>query len=221
MTKAETAPTVGSHKEAQAAEAFEAYCLAVGRVAHAWNYLQQKLGQLFVFVTKTEPAIALSIWYSTDNDRAQRNMLNAAILATKDDSWLPRLPSAKSDLLWVVDRVNAIADLRNNAIHAPASLLTDSNGPSMKASLEGYINGHPRARRLWGKNLLTEFDWCEKSAEALSRFIGHAAVSLNDDEWPWPERPSLPTLGQKKILPSPPRQQPPRSRQRRSQSSPA
>jgi hypothetical protein len=57
--------------EEQVRAAFEAYTLAVGKVAHAWNYLQEKLGQLFAVITGADRAIALAVWYSTDNDRAQ------------------------------------------------------------------------------------------------------------------------------------------------------
>jgi hypothetical protein len=31
----------------EAQQAFEEYCVAVGKVCHAWNYFHEKLGQLF------------------------------------------------------------------------------------------------------------------------------------------------------------------------------
>ena len=60
--------------------AFEAYTLAVGKVAHAWNYLHEKLGQLFAVITGADREIALAIWYSTDSDRTPPNMLKRQLL---------------------------------------------------------------------------------------------------------------------------------------------
>jgi hypothetical protein len=59
----------------QIREAFEAYSMAVGKVAYAWNYLHERLGQLFAVVCATDREIALAIWYSTDSDRAQRLLM--------------------------------------------------------------------------------------------------------------------------------------------------
>jgi hypothetical protein len=56
--------------------AFETYTLALGKVAHAWNYLHEKLARLFCVVVAADPAICLGIWYSTTNERAQRDMLS-------------------------------------------------------------------------------------------------------------------------------------------------
>jgi hypothetical protein len=59
----------------EATAAFEEYALAVGKVAYAWNYLHERLGELFVVVSAAEQAIALAIWYSTKSERGQRDML--------------------------------------------------------------------------------------------------------------------------------------------------
>ena|SRR5258708_375181 len=73
-------------------EIFEPYVLALGKVAHAWNYLQEALALLFCTITGMDESIALAIWHSTTNDRTQREMLRAAIGASIDDRW-SRLPS--------------------------------------------------------------------------------------------------------------------------------
>jgi hypothetical protein len=55
-----------------------------------------------------------------------------------------------------------------------------------------FFNGHPRARKLMGIELLVEFAWCEAYAEALSRFAEMLAVAIAfPDRFSWPERPKL------------------------------
>jgi hypothetical protein len=186
--------------------AFEVYTLAVGKVAHARNYLHEKLGQLFVVVSGADRGIALAIWYSTDSDRAQRWMLRAAAMACGSDRW-PN-PAAKDDTIWLLDRADSLAEQRNNAIHAPCSLFVGGEkegGSEMGAS---FFYGHPRARKLMGKSLLDEFDWCERYAETLSEFTEKVETGIAfAGRYPWPDRPSLPTRGRKNNLPTPPRPQ--------------
>ena len=47
----------------------EPYVMALGKVAHAWNYLQEALGQLFCAVTGLEnDNTGQAIWHSVAND---------------------------------------------------------------------------------------------------------------------------------------------------------
>lgn len=177
--------------------AFETYTTALGKVAHAWNFLHERLGRLFVAVTKMDRAVALGIWYSTDSDRTKQLMLKSAIAASAPDLWLPRLPKAKEDLIWLTDRIISLGDARNNAIHAPCILVTDQNGTQMAAS---FLSGHDRAKKLLGKDILVEFDWCEAWSEELSRFCERVETALNFEQYPWPDRPEKPARRQKKDL---------------------
>jgi len=205
----------------EAQEAFEAYALALGQVAYTWNYLQDQSGQLFVVVTGMDDRIALSVWYSSDNDRVQRNMLKAAIFASNKDRWLPRFQTARDDMLWLVQCADALSDQRNNAIHAPTTMVTMRAGREMVASISAYLNGHPRARRLWGKRLLTEFSWCAETADSLSAFTRQATLALRGGPMPWPDKPALPIRRQKTAPQAQPRQPRTKSRQRLSRSSQA
>jgi hypothetical protein len=111
----------------------------------------------------------LAIWYSTNNDRTQREMLKAAAAATGADRW-KTLPKAQEHLKWLLDRrADDLAEEHNNAIRAPAALYLGSESPEMGPSA---FSGHSRARKLMGKKLLIEFDWCERYAETLSQFAG-------------------------------------------------
>lgn len=183
--------------------AFEAYTTALGKVAFAWNFLHERLGRVFVAVTGMDRDIALAIWYSTDSDRTKQLMLRAAVLASKPDRWLPRLPKARDDLVWLADRIISLGDARNNAVHAPCTLIIDSDITQMAAS---YFSGHDRAKKLRGKDILVEFDWFEAWSEDLSRFCEAADAALNFERDPWPDRPEQPgRRGRKDLLtPRPP-----------------
>ena len=171
--------------------AFEAYAMAVGKVAHAWNYLNEKLGILFSTILHTDPQISSAVWYSTDSDRTKQKMLKDAIAAVPAARWPKHCPSAQDDLLWLLNRCIELGDARNNAIHAPCILVTDASGTAMKAA-PPIFSGHDRARRLDGKEILVEFDWCERWAEELSLFTVTACAALRPSSNSWPDRPSKP-----------------------------
>ena len=169
-------------------EAFDAYVAAVGKVAHAWNYLHEQLGVLFVAVTGMERNVALANWYSVRSDRAQREMLKAAVNATNSER-SKKLPEAPDDLIWLLDRADELAEDRNNAVHAPCSLYISGSGSEMGAA---FFNGNPRAKKLMGKELLVEFAWCESYAETLSRFTEMLGIAIAfPDRFPWPQRPKI------------------------------
>jgi hypothetical protein len=179
--------------------AFEAYTLAVGKVAHAWNYLHEKLGQLFAVITGADREIALAVWYSTDNDRAQRNMLKAAVAATTAERWAS-FSKAADHIKWLLDRADEVAEYRNNAIHTPCSLYIgggEFGGSEMGAS---FFHGHPRAKKLVGKKLIIEFDWCERYAETLSRFAQKVETAIAfPSKYPWPDKPTPPVRNRRAI----------------------
>jgi hypothetical protein len=81
--------------------AFEAYAAAVGKVAHAWNYLHEQLGKLFLVISGAEREVALAIWYSVKSDRAQRDMLRAAVNATNSKR-SREVTKAPDDLKWLL-----------------------------------------------------------------------------------------------------------------------
>jgi hypothetical protein len=181
--------TVRMPTEEERETAFAAYALAVGRVAYAWNFLHGALGQLFVLVNGAERQIALAVWYSTESDRGQRRMLQAAAEASTDDRW-PIAVKAKGDIEWMVKETNKLAEHRNTAVHAAAALHVGVDGVEMGPN---FWNGSPRAARLLGKKLLAEFEWCEQCVREMTWFVNKAETALAFPEtYPWPERPDLP-----------------------------
>jgi hypothetical protein len=63
----------------QIQDVFEPYLMALGRVAHSWNHLQEALGGLFCTVAGLNEAVGLPVWHSSASDRAQRKMLRAVV----------------------------------------------------------------------------------------------------------------------------------------------
>jgi hypothetical protein len=182
--------------------AFKEYVEKLGRVVHAWNYLQQTLGLLFVGVTKTESSISLGIWNSLTDDRAQRKILKGAIQGR--ESWPDKCATAKDDLLWLVDRADSLSIKRNDVIHSPCSIASDEKGHQM---FPHTLYGHPTAKGLSKQvvdhGMIKFLEWCESCAEALTNFSRPCLTVLlvHQDEqlssqFPWPDRPTLPTLGQ-------------------------
>ena len=199
--------TVKFPTDAEAQQAFEAYVSAVGRVAHAWNYLHEKLGRLFVCIVKAQnPNVTAAVWYSTYSDRSQRQMLETAIKTSDESEWRHLVPNARDDLYCLLKRANNLGTKRDDAIHAPCSLITDVDRTEMATS---FLSGHRRAKNLVGKALLVEFDWTERCAESLSRFVDAAENSLTFGGT-WPNIPPVPDRKPRRAVQGrvPPRQIP-------------
>ncbi len=172
-------------------EKFDAYVAALGKVAYSWNYLQERLGQLYVATIPTAPNnVLLAVWYSEPNDRAQRRMLRAAVNANALVGWAQKLPeSAKADILWLLKEADELSGRRDEAIHTPASVRTDAEGTEMAAA---FYLGNPMATRLEGKKLLEEFALSKWRAEHLSIYTVQITGALTRHASSWPDkRPSL------------------------------
>lgn len=192
----------------QVKTAYEEYASAVGAVAHASNYLQERLGQLFSVVAGTDRGVALAMWYSLTSDRNQRGLLRAAVVASKDDRWLPRLPKVRDDIMWLVDRGNEFGNRRNDAIHTPCSLFVGEEGHEIAAA---FLYGNPKALALRGQEIVKEFKTCAAYAERLCHFSDQTYSALVSAAYPWPKRPELPDLLPKNNPPDQPRPPQPKS----------
>jgi hypothetical protein len=168
---------------------FEPYVTALGKVAHAWNHLQETLGQLFCALTGLDERVGLAIWHSSRNDRAQHAMLKAALVTCWHKRLTDDLPTARDDLQWLLKEANNVAELRDNAVHAPMSLVIGR--PTLEIVPAAY-SGNRRALKLVGKDILAEFAWYEDSADTLTRFARAALAAIVSDDYPWPARPSMP-----------------------------
>jgi predicted trehalose synthase len=90
----------------------EPYAREVGKLVASWNTLHERLGELFSAVlSKGHPGIGSAIWYSTQNDRAQREMLRAATEAAAAEGTVTQ--QARDEIKWLLDRTNELANERN------------------------------------------------------------------------------------------------------------
>ncbi len=177
-------------------EAVNAYAVAVGRLSGAWNFMHRTLGELFALVIGGDAELVLAAWHSLENDRAQREMIRAAIKAASPERW-KQTPKAPADLLEVLKRADTgLSDVRNDAIHALVSLHIGAEIVEVNVAL--HTMGK-RERKLFnkaasGKKLLHEFAKCEQEVDALSAFIRRATAALAQ-----PVRYEWPTLPPKQI----------------------
>lgn len=185
-------------------EAFDLYTAAVGRVAAAWNSLHEHMAELFWRILRIDDfSIASAIWYSSYNDRSQRQMLEAGISAsTHHPAWVYLPVTARDDLIWSMKRANYLGDKRDEAIHAPCGWLrTSADGTDVIVT---EASGHRRAKSLIGKELLVEFDWLARYVYGLSDFALQASYALiiGAPVAPksWPDRPRVPDRRPKKLL---------------------
>jgi hypothetical protein len=174
-------------------KAMEPYMLAIGKVATNWNYLQEALAQLLVLITGIKDHVALAIWHSTSNDRAQREMLRAAIDAVSPGWENTKFATAQADLIWLLNNADTLAEKRNNAVHAPCIPSIGGEGVEI---VPFVIYRNPRAKKLINKDILVEFAWYEKSTEAMISFARQAESAFRADNNPWPDRPQMPSRGQ-------------------------
>ncbi|CAN7771373.1 hypothetical protein LJR245_007552 [Rhizobium leguminosarum] len=173
------------------------YTEAVGKVVQSSNYLQEKLALLLAAILQTDLTVTLAMWYSTDNDRIQRNFLRAAASAAKSERWNGP-PYARKDILWLLHEADTLASMRSLAVNAPCSLYIAGPKEEYLELGPAFFQGHPRLddqkNKIFGSSIFIEFDYYERFANTLSVFaieIQSKLLSL-ESATPWPVRPKLP-----------------------------
>ena len=97
-------------------EKFRPYTLALGQFTLAWNDLHTSLAMLFCTVMGggfSNPALA--IWHELKADRAQRDILNAAMKSTVINGGSQSL---SEEIDWICKRADSLEECRNNALHS-------------------------------------------------------------------------------------------------------
>ncbi len=165
-------------------KAFLAYVAALGQLALAWNGLHETLSLLFCNVmgggVVNQP---LAIWHALKVDRAQRDILLAAL---KSHTCGGYPVDFEPDIEWICQRADALEDVRNDALHSPLWAEERSPGKTVVAPWVGL--GHVRAQKLLSRDLLKEFRWCRDAAILLDDFAYQVDRSLSDYMRPWPKR---------------------------------
>jgi hypothetical protein len=174
---------------------FAPFAIEIGELTRSWNIFQENLGEIFAWIVNDlNPNIPLAVWYSTQNDRAQREMLRRAY-ASFGAVNNRQHPKAKEDIKWLLDRCDSLAEQRNDALHAPLMLAISEPNKTIEV-VPAYFLGNPRAIKLKNKNILEELRWYRESAETLRQYALSISFHLRTDGTSWPERPLMPTLGQ-------------------------
>jgi hypothetical protein len=176
------------------ARTLEPYLRAVGSVAYHWNHLQEALGYLFARIINVDHNVGLAVWHALTSDRSQREILKAAAKTAK----LPEMPKFEADVSWLLKEVDILANQRNDALHAPC--IVTSTG--LEVTIYPAIGSKsPRAKSMWGKEIMKELVWYESKAKTLTIFADKLERQItrrrsNVKLDAWPERPLMPTLGQ-------------------------
>ena len=173
------------------------YLIELGLVVVSWNELHDELGQLFPIVTDAASRDrALEIWHSKKSDSDQRKLMRSKLRSALSD--LPRAKQegtewvrrAREEIEWILERADSLADQRNNAVHSP--LIGELEANKWKLTSFTFF-GHPRAKKLAGKELLSQFTWYWRTFRVLRAYAQHVRLALYIKPYPgWPERPSLP-----------------------------
>jgi hypothetical protein len=177
----------------------------IGEIALAWNSLHEQLGYIFWNITGIRNGfVADSIWNSTFSDSAQRTMLRGVVtIVYEEDS------KHYKDIICLLDTIDKIAINRNSAVHVALSFTIDASGMTLQPK---PFSQSRFAKALDGKDILKEFTLYKQRVYALTTYAAslYAAI-LSPKHWPWPDRPEMPTRGQKghrgKTAPRPPRPQ--------------
>jgi len=192
-------PVTPAQRQRIMVQAFRPVALEIGWIVFEWNRLHENLCALFGDFGHHR-GTAFAIWHSTSNDRAQRQMLQAAVAA--DDSSDQLRIKFRDGVSWLLEKMDRLAARRNDALHAPLIFVNHSATGGFEVHLEpDDDSGNPRALQLLGKPLLSEFKWYRDHLSRLASFAGnlHHALRWHDHPagpFPWPETPDLPPVGQ-------------------------
>lgn len=175
-------------------KALQSYFIALGRVAHSWNHLHEELGKVFCAVAGLDLSVGMAIWHKLRSDFSQREILQGAITAkVSDTDWDLAHPGALNGVTFLLTETQSLSDKRNDAIHAPCHVLPGAT--EFEITPISYF-GNPRARKLIGKDILSEFDWYERWANAIKSHATEVRLAIDSGTHTWPKKPDRPTRGQ-------------------------
>jgi hypothetical protein len=132
----------------------------------------------------------LAIWHVLKSDRAQRDILLAAV-SEMTPANLPEKVAEEAQ--WICKQTTALEEDRNNMLHSPIWGTPRGEG---KISVQPVVGlGHKRAGNLLGKNLLVEFRRCRDCAVKLRDYTTRLDFAYCRG-MPLPNRPQMPNRGQ-------------------------
>jgi len=169
---------------------FRPYAQHIGFLVHSWNRMQETLGKIFWALSAMDGLTGMRVWYSQNDDRAQRRLLEAAFLGAKQIKLIT--PELADEIRWLHDKCASLAGRRNSVIHSPFAF-----DPETQTFGGAHHFGHPRAAELKGKDLLAELKWNRDWADLLADHGEILHICVREKSAPLPDRPLLPVVGQK------------------------
>jgi len=185
------------------AAAMKPFMEDLGRVVYAWNSLQEELAKLFwaVCVGLEASGIPLAIWHELKSDRLQRDVLRAAAMARNGATFYEKLkyplPGTMEEIAWLLERANSLEDRRNNVVHATYMFAVNTMEMHPWDFFGNKRAKNLKAKNLKGENLTEELRLCRATAELLNNFSFKLKFVVGGQLDTLPERPLLPTQGQK------------------------
>ena len=190
------------------------YVLAIGQASLAWNSLHESLAALFhllldrkldEYEAEKDPR-PIAIWHSANFDRPRRQMLKA-IVETEKEQLCKAFPKFKDDILWLLKEIDKVENDRNNTVHSPLIYIHPSlvnlflHSTNLKQIIPDVSHGNERAKALVNRHILSEYRRCRDASIILRNFTDQMITSLSfgTKHFSWPDRPSLPNRGQKKL----------------------
>lgn len=181
-------------------KALKPVAIEVGMLVFAWNTLQEGLCELFANLSDDRSSsdsrnVAYAVWHSAPNDRPQREMLRCAVAAIKSDD--PSTLKLCEGISWTLEKLQALAGRRNDAIHTPLIVVLLSR-EDLSTEIEPLCrSGNPKSRQLLDKPVQEEYRWCRDHLERLAWFVNelHLAWYFRERNFPWPDKPELPSRG--------------------------
>ena len=204
-------------------KAFTPYALAIGQSTLAWNFLHERLSDLFndilyaLGLDTPENTYGLAVWNSSTVDRAKRKMLQAltdslyeGCFVRKRSLCFPkgRVAELQAAIGFILKEANSLEDARNNAIHAPLMSNEDDeceSEPTVIKVTPFDSFGNYRAQRMVGKDLLAEYRYLRDSARTLANYtaaVMESFLQFKGEPVAWPSIPRMPTREQKIRRPS-------------------
>ena len=173
-------------------EAFRHVAAEIGFLARAWNGLHNNLATIFsVLLSPSNVNIPLAVWNSASSDRAQREMLSAALKSWT--SFHRNEAPLVDEIKWLLSECGKLSDKRNDALHSPINILMDTETFEFRVEAN-YWQNHPRALKLKGKDVFDEISRYRAQTECLDRYAINLWMHLKSAT-PLPQRPKLPTTG--------------------------
>jgi hypothetical protein len=184
-----------TQRERARTKVFRPLAIELGWLVYEWNRLQEALAELFAtIVTPNNVRVGFAIWHELTNERAQRDILRAAIDA-RQLLETPK-PRAYDDIAWILKQLDALAGRRNDAVHAPLVFINSFGAEEQIEILPMHFFGNPRAKQLKDKSLLEEFRWYRDHLARLAEFAENLQFGIKFPvDYTWPDRPQLPSRG--------------------------